>query len=618
MKNGFAAARLAALSLVLLGASFNLFAQIQGNTGAAQLPDVFVSATRIEQLRAEVLADVSVIDSAAIERSGAAALGDVLARLAGFEINRNGGPASTTGVFLRGAETRFTAVFIDGVRIDSQSTGGANWQAIPLAQIDRIEVVRGAVGAVYGSDAIAGAIQIFTRKGEDGVHPYAGLGLGSYATSKVEAGVRGGDGRWTYGLGIANERSEGFNATTTGNPDKDGFSAESASARLGFQVNADHRLGASFLSNQQRGQYDGYAPGLDDVAFQKLQTTSLSWQAQWTPQYRSTLSLATSQDRYETTPSAYLTDTHLTSVYWQHEFRSGTSLFSAALERREDRLNNAYTSPEETSHFQNAVALGYHWLEGAQSLQLHVRHDADSVFGGQNTGSLGYGYALTPQWRMTGAVGNGFRAPTLFQRFGSYGNDGLLPETSQNLEVGLRYASEEGSFSLTIYSNAVSNLIVYDSSVPAGTCAGADGTVYGGCYGNLAKAIYEGVTISATRAFGSLSTRASLDFQNPRDVSTGKLLVRRARQHALLSIEAPWSGWLIGSELKLSSVRYDDAANTKELAAYGLLNLYAQTKLSSDLSVLLRLDNAGDLPYVLAGGYATAGRSWYAGLKWAM
>jgi vitamin B12 transporter len=291
----------------------------------APLSEIVVTAARMPQALADLVADVTVIDRAQIERSGAAALGDVLARLPGFEISRNGGPASTTGVFLRGAETRFTAVYIDGVRVDSQSTGGATWQAIPLSQIDRIEVVRGAVGAVYGSDAIAGAIQIFTRKGEIGVHPYVGIGVGTYSTYKMEAGVSGADASWNYAFGFARDSSKGFNATTTGNPDKDGFTAESASARLGFIVNAEHRLDASFMSNHQRGQYDS-SPVLDDLSIYKLQTASLRWQAQWTPQYRSTVSVGASQDRYETTPSVYLTDTNLNSFYWQNEYRFGTSL----------------------------------------------------------------------------------------------------------------------------------------------------------------------------------------------------------------------------------------------------------------------------------------------------
>ena len=620
MKNVNNAVRWAACSIALLSASFCVFSQTEKPN--ASLPDVMVIATRIAQPLAQAIADVTVIDRAEIDRSGAAALGDVLARLPGFEISRNGGPASTTSVFLRGAETRFTAVYIDGVRIDSQSTGGATWQAIPLSQIDRIEVVRGAVGAVYGSDAIAGAIQIFTRKGEVGVHPYVGLGVGTYATSKTEAGLSGADANWNYAFGIARNNSKGFNArtTTTANPDKDGFTSESASARLGFKVNAEHRLDASFMSNQQRGQYDS-SPVLDDLTIQKLQTSSLRWQAQWSPQYRSTISVGKSQDRYETTPSLYLTDTNLNSFYWQNEYRLGTSLFSAALERRDDSLNNASTTPKDTSHFQNALALGYNWEEGAQSLQLNVRHDQDSTFGGQNTGSFGYGYAVSPQWRLTGTLGNAFRAPTLFQRFSIYGSSNLQAETSQNVEARLRYSNDEGNWGITAYSNEVSNLIVYDSSVPENSCAArkknAKGVLDGGCYRNISKARYEGVTISATREFGSVSSRASLDFQNPRDVSTGNLLARRARQHAALAIEAPWVGWVFGSELLVSSMRYDNSANTTKLAAYGLLNLYAQTKIGKDLTMLLRLDNANDAKYQLANGYATAGRSLYAGLKWA-
>ena len=116
MKNGISAVRRAACSIALLSASFCVLSQTSNENSGARLPDVIVSATRIAQPLAQAIADVTVIDRAEIERSGAAALGDVLARLAGFEINRNGGPASTTGVFLRGAETRFTAVHVDGVR----------------------------------------------------------------------------------------------------------------------------------------------------------------------------------------------------------------------------------------------------------------------------------------------------------------------------------------------------------------------------------------------------------------------------------------------------------------------------------------------------------------------
>ncbi|RYF59108.1 MAG: TonB-dependent receptor, partial [Comamonadaceae bacterium] len=129
------------------------------NLRAPTLSETVVAATRTPQPLSDLVADISIVDRETIENSGATGLADVLARLPGVEISRNGGPGATTGVFLRGAESRFTAVYIDGVRIDSQSTGGAPWESIPLGLIDRIEVLRGPAGAVYGSDALGGVVQ---------------------------------------------------------------------------------------------------------------------------------------------------------------------------------------------------------------------------------------------------------------------------------------------------------------------------------------------------------------------------------------------------------------------------------------------------------------------------
>ena len=109
-----------------------------------------------------LLAAVLCASPALAQETTGAIVGTVVdsskAALPGVTVNRNGGPASTTNVYLRGAEGRFTAVFIDGVRIDSQATGGVTWNAIPLSQVERIEVLRGPAAAVYGSDAENGGL----------------------------------------------------------------------------------------------------------------------------------------------------------------------------------------------------------------------------------------------------------------------------------------------------------------------------------------------------------------------------------------------------------------------------------------------------------------------------
>lgn len=616
MKTCILNVRLALLPLAL-AAAFPSFSQTRTTS---QLQETVVTATRSAQPLSDVVADVSIIDREQIERSGAVALADVLRRVHGIEIARNGGPGATTSVFLRGAESRFTAVFIDGVRIDSQATGGAAWESIPLALIDHIEVLRGPAGAVYGSDALGGVIQIFTKRGEGGFAPYVGVGFGTGNTRKFDAGLSGASGGFDYALGVARETSDGFDtkpqrlsgsAIPVSNPDQDGYRSTSANARLGLKINAAHSLDATLLASDMRSQYDasGYtsARPVDDLSLHKLQALGVNWQAQWSDAYSTRLSVTESQERYETTPSVYLTTTRLRGYTLQNELRLGQHLVTAALERKEDHLDNA---PINRGRSQNALALGYGFTDKRHTVQLNLRHDKDSEFGGKSTGSAAYAYALTPEWRATASAGTAFRAPTLYQRFSEYGVATLVPETSRNVELGLRWSQGVSSVGLTAYRNKVDNLIAYVGG--AGACASP-----WGCYANTAHAQYSGVTLSAAHAVSGVNLTASLDLQNPHDLDTGKQLARRAKQHATLAADTRVGGWQLGAEAQFSGQRFDDAANKNVLAGYSLFNLSASTPLTKDWMLLARLNNLTDKQYELARTYATSGRSLYVGVKWA-
>lgn len=589
-------------------------AAVQAQNLPLQLRETVVTANRVAQPLMDVVADVTVLDRAAIERSGAVGLADVLARLPGVELARSGGPASVTGLFVRGADPRFTAVFIDGVRVDSQSTGGATWNVLPLAQIDRIELVRGPAAAVYGSDAVGGVLQLFTRKGEAGLAPSASLGVGSHGLVSAQAGLSGGTGAVDYALSLAGERSGGFNAQPEGNPDKDGHRGRSASARLGWQVDARHRLEATALKSHVDSQFDGYTPDVNDRSLHDLTTLGLSWQARWSDTYQTRVSTSRSRDRYDNVPFSYLTETEITSHLFHNEWRLGNQVFTAALERREDVLDNASTTPVISGRDQDALALGHGWTSGAHALQLNARHDKDSEFGSKTTGSAAYAYSLTSAWRATASAGTSFRAPTLFQRFSVYGVPSLKPESGRNLEVGLRYLHQNTRYGVVAYRNTVSDLIDYVSG--PGPCANGLGD-WAGCYANTARARFSGVTLQAARRVGDFNLSASLDLQSPRNLDTGKRLVRRAKRHASLTVDTRSGEWQGGAEWKLSGERYNDVANTQPLGGYGLVNLFASRPLGNDWSLLLRVDNVGGKDYQTIRGYATAGRTFYAGLKWA-
>ena len=595
----------AALPCVALSAQAQQLPSGQ-ETAGKNLQEMVVTANRIEQPLSDLVADMSIIDAPTIERQGPGSVADVLARVPGIQITRNGGPGTTTSVFLRGADSRFTAVYVDGVRMDSQSTGGASWQSIPLALIDRIEVLRGPAAAVYGSDAMGGVVQIFTKKGDGPAQPYAGLGVGSRGTFTAEAGISGGAGGWDYALGLNRSQTDGFNARTvaTANPDKDDYRSNAVSGRLGYQLNRQHRLEATLLASDVNSGYDNSLTE-DDRSLNKMYALGLNWRAQWTAQYSTKLQFTQSRDYYETRPSPYQTDTRLQNYLFQNEWRLGVHTLTAALERRDDALTNGGI---DRDRHQNALALGYGLNTGPHTVQLNLRRDDDSEFGGKTTGSAAYGYAFATHWRATATVGTAFRVPTLYQRFSEYGDASLQPEKSRNAELGLRWAQGAHSFSATAYRNRVTDLINFSSP---GSCDSPFG-----CYANVGKARLEGITLAGTTKLGAFNLHGSVDFQNPRDTENDKLLARRAKRYATLGAETRAAGWTWAADLQTSAKRFDNAANTNVLGGYTLFNLSAQTEVAKDVNLIARINNLADKRYQTARTYATEGRSVYVGVKW--
>ena len=618
--------RLAALPLAL-AAAFPSFAQ----TG--QLKEVFVTAARTAQPIGDVVADVTVIDREVIERSGAAGLADVLARVPGIEISRNGGVGNSTSIFTRGGENRHTVVLIDGVRVDSQSTsGGANWQAVPLAQIDRIEIVRGPTSAVYGSDAAAGVIQIFTKKSQGSFSPAITVGYGGYNTHKIDFSANGSVGAVDYLFGIAQASSDGFDVRPIAgqNPDRDGYKSLNANVKLGFQLNPDHRLETSLLKNKNDAQYDS---GLtrDFRRINTLQTVGMQWLAKWTDSYSTVVSVSDGIDRGEdalngSTLTPPIDQTKSLGVVWQNNFQWGAHRVNATLENKKDQflLMGSAALPTGVTALtreksQNGLALAYGWSTGAHALQLNARRDRDSEFGGKSTGSLAYAYAITPALKISGSAGTSFRVPTLYQRFTVYAPPvALLPEAGRNMELGLRYAEGASEYGVTAYRNKMTNLLTYVSG--NGSCSNGQAPVSlarRGCYANTALAEYAGLTFSASQSIGNYRLYGSLDLQNPKDTLLNRQLPRRAKQHATLGVDARIGAWTVAGDVLLSAKRFDNAANTVELPGYGLVNLSASTAFAKDWKALLRLDNLADKVYQTASTYATARRTLYVGLTWA-
>jgi vitamin B12 transporter len=618
-------ARLAVLPLALAAAFPLAFlaaspALSQPAAATPQLKETVVTATRSARPVGDVVADVTIIDREVIERAGAVGVADVLARVPGIEITRNGGTGNSTGVSIRGGESRHTAVLVNGIRIDSHTTsGGAGWSAIPLSQIERIEVVRGPTSAVYGSDAVAGVVQIFTKKGEGPFAPVVALTYGTYQTHRLDVSASGSADAFDYSFGVSEGASEGFNIrpnlVPAQNPDADGYKARSANARLGFQINPDHRIEANVLQSRVDSQYDSTPLPLvrDYRRISTLQALGMQLDSKWTANYSTKIALSHGTDKGEESIDRSVDQTRIASVLWQNEYKIGAHMLSATLEQRRDEFLLTSAPRVDRSKSQTGVGLGYGWSQAGHTVQLNIRNDDDSEFGGKTTGSAAYAFAITPAWKVSASAGTSYRVPTLYQRFSQYGVANLKPESGRNTEIGLKYAEGGSEYGVVVYRNKMTNLLTFLSGAGAAGCP----RPALGCYSNTAKAQYEGITFTAAERLGNVRLYGSLDLQNPRDVMLDKYLARRARRHAVLGVDTKVAGWDIGADVLLSTQRYDTAANTTVLPGYGLINLSVSRALSKDWKLTAKLDNLNDKVYQTAGTYAMSRRAVYVGLTWA-
>jgi len=577
----------------------------------ATIEPIFVTAARSPQPLAELIADVTTIGPEEIARAGAQSLAELLSRVPGVEIAMNGGPGSTSSVFLRGANRGHTLVLIDGLRVGSSTDGATALEAIPLEQIDHIEILRGPASSLYGADAIGGVIQIFTRKSDGALSANASAGYGTYRTALASGGVSGGDGPWRFALQGGVRKSAGFNAignpdNFSYNPDRDGYRDDSASGSVAFRFAPEQELTAQFLRSRENAQFDA-GPGFDDRTITTLTSYSIASRNRLASFWTSKLEAGEGDDDSLSQtgfgPSRF--KTRQRQYAWQNDFALTQSALSVAVERREERVDSD-AGFAVTARNTNAVVGVWQWHDGPQAVQANLRRDDSSQFGGRTTGALAYGYAIGGGFRASASYGTAFKAPTFNDLyFPGFSNPALRPETAHSAEAALRYAGGGFSAGIVAYRNRVRDLIVFECDA-AFNCAPQ----------NVADATLEGVTLELEARKDDLVVRASADFQRPEDDASGNLLPRRARRHASLGAAQSWGALRVGAEMVASSERFDDAANTRRMGGYATVNLTADYALAAGWTLFARFDNVLDKHYELAADYNTPGASVFAGVRY--
>lgn len=599
----------AALPLACL-AAFGVSASHAQAVPGATLKETVVTATRVETRSDALLSDVVVIDAQALEQAAGRTLSEVLVRQAGLQMSANGGRGKQTGLFVRGTETRHVLLLVDGVRYGSSTSGTPNWDNIPLGLIDRIEVLKGPASALYGSDAVGGVVQIFTKRGVQGFHPDARITVGSEGHREVAAGLRGGSDGFTYSLGLSSLSEDGFSSTNqrigaNHNPDRDGVKQDSVSGSLRW------RLGEGWSTDLNVTQADGVSrfdqgPGTFD-ARSKATTRVLGWglERQWSTDSRTRLSVSRSDDDTDSfgapgAPSVF--DTSQTQITLQHDWntRFGKLLVGAESIKEAVSGTQAYAVNSRTT---DAAFVGLTGQAGQHLWQANLRRDENSQFGGATTGFASYGYQLTPHWRPHLAYGTSFKMPsfnTLYYVSPFFtGNPTTQPERGKNSEVGLTYTQGLHEVKLTRFDNRVRGFITLQPAVA-----------------NVPQARMQGWSLAYTGEAGAWSWFTQLELLDARNVRTRQKLQRRADETLSAGLDHRLGAWSWGASLQLVGDRFENAANTIRLPGFGTLDLYTRYAINKDWSLALRLNNVGDKDYQTANGYNQPGRAAYLTLQW--
>ena len=597
--------RIATLTAAIFAAS-SVHASEETDLGA-----VVVTATRQPTRINEQLADATVIDREAIEQAGATTLPELLSRQPGVQIANNGGLGKSSSIFLRGTNSGHTLLLVDGIPLGSATLGSPSLSNLSLSQIERIEILRGPASSLYGSDAIGGVIQIFTKQGAGPLRPEAFLGAGSYGTREAQAGLSGGTDMWSYSLRASHLKSDGINVASDPvryqqanfslpNPDSDPYYNTSWSGRLAFRPAAGHELGATLLTADSKNHYDGGGPTVDAYSNDNTRTWTVYSRNRLAEAWTSTLRYGESKDQSESfSPGRSLFATTQKQSTWQNDVKLplGNLMLAAEHLRQDVDSTTNYTVKERTVR---SLIAGYNGTWGNHSWQLSQRYDDNSLFGGKTTGSLAYGYRINADWQARAAYGTAFKAPSFNQLyFPGFGNVNLKPEFAKNREIGLNWNHASQHATLTYFDNRIENLI---QDFPVS---------------NVGRARITGTSLGYGLTYGAWNADASVDLMKPINQSNGYRLQRRAAQMGKLSVSYAPGPWTLGAELSATGDRYDTTTQTRPLEHYEVVNLHGSYKIDRDWTFEGRVNNLFDKVYETAWGYAQPRANVFIGVRYA-
>lgn len=557
------------------------------------LPTTVVTASRTTQTIDNTLASVQVISQVQLAQHPSQDLGEILRFATGIDVARLGGFGGQTSIFTRGTESNHTLVLIDGVRINSATSSQANIQHLTLSDIERIEIVKGAMSSLYGSDAIGGVINIITK---------------TAAKTETRANITGGTDSLVSG-GLTQTIKQGsFGAFINANAIyTDGYAIiENNPRERGYQnqgadVKADYDLGFSKVSLSLRTN-TGTTEYVDFGSFvsQDFENQLLNFVADGdiSSTLNSKIRISQMSDNIDQNNSSAIAHTKQQQADWQNTFAMSpniTLVGGITQTNTQAQYNNGYGTVYDKEQDNLAFYLQQQSIFGQISTQLSLRHEDYDSFGTHQTGNIGLGFAINSNNHLYANYGTAFKAPDLNDLYGYGGNINLKPEDSRSIEIGSKHTFGQVSFNSAFYQSDIDNLI---------NCIGA----YPCTNINIDKAAIEGIELGFKWQQDGLFVGLNGSYNHAQDDVSKKDLLRRPRRTISLSTGYQQTNWGISSEVLAKSHALDaplfGSTTPRRLAGYAVANISGFVQIMPNTILRLAVENIGDKQYGYA--YATA------------
>lgn len=578
----------------IVASSIALALTLPASSLYAEENKIVVSANRIEQDINDTLTDVIVIDRAEIELKQPQSLVDLLVNVAGVDFTQTGGHGQDSSVFIRGANSNQLLVLIDGVRVGSATLGSKAVSTIPMAQIERIEIVKGPRAAIWGSDAIGGVIQIFTRNYQQGQYRVE-LSAGSNNTVELDAAVGFGDEELNTTLIYSNKSSDGFDVLATAEPDEDGYENESIAIKGGYLMSDSSEIDWLFQSDKGETYFDS---SFNPVSADNITTyNNYFWKLGYSlnvDTWSHTIAVNGSKD----SARGFKTQRDQVNYDFQNQLTSDFSL-SGGLDLLYDDVSESVTGYDEQKRDTRSYFLAANYVGATFLVDLAIRNDDVENIANETTSNFGVGYRISSDHLLSLNYGEGFKAPTFNDLyFPNFGNPDLKFETSENIELVYKGQFNDSRLTVAIYETDTENLIQFGPN-------GAE---------NIGKAEVSGVDLTYQFSTGDFNHKITADNIDAKDGNTGARLIRRAKNHFGYELNYIQDNFDWFLQVQNVGKRPDTDFSTfsaVELDSYTRLNLGVGYQFNEQLRFQLNVNDLTDEAPIIVTDYNPVEREFY-------